>query len=49
MEKPKMMPGQEPYTEQELGALYALIADAAAEDSGEESENNFLALEVKTN
>lgn len=38
MLKPRMMPGQEPYTDEELSALYRLVADAADGDPGEENE-----------
>lgn len=36
---PKMMPGQTPYTPEELDALHRMIADAAAGDPGEAGEN----------
>ena len=36
--KPKMMPGQEPYTEEELRKLYSLVGKAAEEDPREEAE-----------
>lgn len=35
---PKMIPGQDPYTADELDALYALVADAAEGDPGERDE-----------
>ena len=34
----KMMPGQEPYTEDETKRLYALVHDAATGDPGERDE-----------
>ena len=37
-EAPKMMPGQEPYTPNELATLYGLVSDAAAGDPGEANE-----------
>lgn len=37
-----MMPGQKPYTQAELKALYALVADAAAGDPGEQDEPGLL-------
>ncbi len=36
--RPKMMPGQEPYTDDELRVLYAWIHDAALGDPGEVGE-----------
>lgn len=36
---PVMMPGQEPYTERQLAALYSLVTDAADADPGEEGES----------
>lgn len=43
--KPRMMPGQEPYTEKELAALYKLISEAAEADITEENEAEVLAGE----
>lgn len=40
---PRMMPGQEPYTQEELDRLYAAVADAADGDPGEEGEAEVLA------
>lgn len=40
--KMKMMPGQEPYTDEELKRLEALVAAAAEEDPGEENEETYL-------
>ena len=40
---PKMMPGQEPYTDAELLAVYALVADAAKGDPGERAEPTSMA------
>jgi hypothetical protein len=34
----QMMPGQTPYTPEELETLYALVSDAADEDPGEANE-----------
>jgi hypothetical protein len=36
---PRMMPGQEPYTEAETAQLYALVEDAANGDPGERDEH----------
>jgi len=36
--KPKMMPGQEPYTEEELDKLYRMIDEGAEYDPGESGE-----------
>jgi len=36
--KPKMIPGQSPYTGRELELLYKLISDAADGDPGEDKE-----------
>lgn len=42
MNTPRMMPGQEPYTPEELKKLYALISAAADEDPGEAMEEVYL-------
>jgi len=34
----RMMPGQTPYTNQELAKLYTLVSDAADGDPGEQDE-----------
>jgi len=50
--KPKMLPGQEPYTEEELRRLYSLVNNAAAEDPGEQAEAEgevYLILRDKNN
>ncbi|MGV0985033.1 MAG: hypothetical protein ACOYB2_10790 [Limnohabitans sp.] len=39
---PKMMPGQEPYTPEEVATLHALVADAALGDPGEAGEADVL-------
>jgi len=39
MNKPKMMPGQEPYSAEELKKLHQLVSDAADDDPGEENES----------
>ena len=35
---PKMMPGQEEYTPEELAQLYQTVSDAAEGDPGEQDE-----------
>jgi len=39
---PSMMPGQDPYTQEELDALYRWIAEASEDDPGEELEPEML-------
>jgi hypothetical protein len=39
---PKMLPGQDPYTPEELEALYRLVGEAAEEDPGELDEDAYL-------
>jgi len=40
--QPKMMPGQEPYTEEELKQLHKMVSDAAEGDPGETEEAEVL-------
>lgn len=38
----RMMPGQKPYTKEELDRLYHLVGEAADEDPGEQDEADYV-------